>query len=195
VTVNTVALFLALLAVVAELGAAAVAGAWLLHRARSGSTAWQQWIVAGFGPSAFPLAAVVAGVSMAGSLYFSEVANFVPCSLCWYQRIAMYSLAVLLGLAAVRRDSGIRPYAMVLAAIGLAISTYHVMVERFPNLESGVCSATAPCTVIWVKELGYLTIPTMAWSGFAAILALLATDGAHRAVDTGARDVSQEARS
>jgi disulfide bond formation protein DsbB len=109
-----------------------------------------------------------------GSLYFSEVAHFLPCRLCWYQRIGMYPLVPLLGLAAWRRDSGIRPYAAALAAIGAAISAYHIVIERFPDLESGACDPTNPCSLIWVERFGYLTIPAMALSAFALVLTLLA---------------------
>jgi disulfide bond formation protein DsbB len=126
------------------------------------------------GPNALALAAAVAITCMTGSLYYSEVANFPPCKLCWYQRIAMYPLAIMLPIAAVRRDVAIRPYAMTLAGVGAVISVYHMLVERFPNLESGSCDPTNPCSIIWVEPLGYLTIPTMALSGFAFILTLLA---------------------
>ena len=77
---------------------------------------------------------------MAGSLYFSEVAGLVPCVLCWYQRIAMYPLAILLTLAAVRGDQSFRPYAATLAAIGALIAAYHVALQRIPGLPSGSCS-------------------------------------------------------
>jgi disulfide bond formation protein DsbB len=86
----------------------------------------------------------------------------------------MYPLVPILGLAAVRRDRGIRPYAAILAGLGAVIASYHVILERFPTLESNVCDPTTPCTVIWVQRLGYLTIPTMALSGFALVLTLLA---------------------
>ena len=66
-----------------------------------------------------PLAFVVATVATLGSLYLSEVANFVPCRLCWYQRIAMYPLPVLLGVAWWKRDDGVRRYALPLAIIGM----------------------------------------------------------------------------
>ena len=75
-------------------------------------------------------AAVVAAVCMGGSLYFSEVANFPPCKLCWYQRYAMYPLVPILGVAAWRGFTRIRPYAFALAAIGSMVSTYHILVER-----------------------------------------------------------------
>jgi disulfide bond formation protein DsbB len=87
----------------------------------------------------------------------------------------MYPLVPILGMAAVRRDTGVRPYAAALAGIGAVISAYHVLVERFPTLESSVCEPTNPCTLIWVERLGFLTIPTMALIGFSFVLTLLAT--------------------
>jgi disulfide bond formation protein DsbB len=122
---------------------------------------------------ALPFAAAVAVACMAGSLYFSEVAGFVPCTLCWYQRIAMYSLAVILTVAAVRRDLTIRWYALPLAGIGIVISTYHWLLERFPELDAGACSSTIPCEFIWFERFGFVTLPFMAFTGFAAVIALL----------------------
>lgn len=124
-------------------------------------------------PVALWLGALVALVATAGSLYFSEVAGFVPCVLCWYQRIAMYPLVVLLGVAAWRGDAGIRRYAAPLALIGALISVYHIGVERLPGLPSGACSLAAPCDLIWVERFGFVTIPVMALAGFLAILTLL----------------------
>jgi len=121
-----------------------------------------------------PLAFVVATVATLGSLYLSEVANFVPCRLCWYQRIAMYPLPILLGVAWWKRDDGVRRYAVPLAVIGMAISTYHILVERFPWLEeSGVCEVANPCSVRWLERFGFITIPTMALAAFALISGLL----------------------
>ena len=134
-------------------------------------------IVATVGPMALGLAALVGVTSMLGSLYFSEVAHFTPCKLCWYQRIAMYSAAIIVTVGAYRRDANIRLYAVVLAAIGGIISVYHILVERYPTLETSACDPTNPCSLIWVKRLGYVTIPTMALSGFAAMVALM---GVHR---------------
>jgi disulfide bond formation protein DsbB len=121
-----------------------------------------------------PLAFVVALVSTLGSLYLSEVAHFVPCRLCWYQRIAMYPLPVLLGIAWVTRDERVRRYVLPLASIGGCISIYHILVERFPSLESNrVCDPTNPCTIRWVERFGFVTIPVMALCGFALIVGLL----------------------
>src|SRR3954447_5731797 len=167
VVTSTVTLYLALLAVVAEL-VVLIAVALVVVAPRAGRD-----LAAAVRPSALVLAFWVAVVATAGSLYFSEVAHFLPCRLCWYQRIAMYPLVPILGIAAWRRDVGVRPYALALAGIGGLISTYHVLLERFPSLETSACDKANPCTLIWVKRFGYLTIPAMALSAFALIVVLL----------------------
>ena len=78
-----------------------------------------------------------------------------------------------LGLAAVRRDQEIRLYGILLAAIGVPISIWHLLVERFPTLEGTSCDPANPCSIIWIERFGFLTIPAMALSGFVAIIALL----------------------
>ena len=124
-------------------------------------------------PVALWLAFAVAVTSMVGSLYLSEVAGFVPCALCWYQRIAMYPLVVILGVAAIRADPGVVRYAVPVAAIGAFISIWHIGVERLPGIPSGACSLEAPCDLIYIERFGFVTIPTMALFGFLAILTLL----------------------
>jgi len=173
-SVDQVSLFLALLAVVAELATATalvlgIGGRFSPALRRLSHPALEQ-----VGPSALALAATVATVCMAGSLYFSEVAHFPPCHLCWLQRFCMYPLVPVLWIAAWRKAGGVRPYAAALAVVGACISTYHVALEHHPEWESSVCDPKNPCTLIWVKRLGYLTIPTMALSGFALIITLLA---------------------
>lgn len=171
--VATVALFYALLALVAN---ATVIALVVLALARGRSPSAQRWleeIRSNLGPSALVGAFVVAALAMGGSLYFSEIAHFEPCRLCWYQRIAMYPLVVILGVAAWRRDVGVRRYAVPLAAIGAVISTYHYALEWFPWLDSGVCAATAPCTLVWFRELGFISLPYLALSAFLLIIALL----------------------
>ena len=164
-TTQTATLVFALLAVAAQVLVvvalvALVTGRWAVLRARVGRFT-------------LPAAATVALTASLGSLYLSEVANFPPCRLCWFQRIAMYPLVPLLGVAAVRRDQGVRTYGIVIAALGVPISVWHLFVERFPNLEGSSCDPLNPCSIIWVERLGYLTIPAMALSGFVLIIALL----------------------
>lgn len=125
------------------------------------------------GPAALWLAFLVALTATAGSLYLSEVAGFIPCTLCWYQRIAMYPLVLVLGIAAWRGDMAIRRYVVPVAVIGALIAAYHVALQRLPSLPSGSCSLDAPCTAIYVERFGFVTIPVMALVAFLAILTLL----------------------
>ena len=115
----------------------------------------------------FALALVVAIVATSGSLYLSEVAHFIPCRLCWYQRAAMYPLVPLLAVSLWRRWFGARWVVFAIAVVGGSISVWHILIERFPTLETGACDPDNPCSLIWVRRLGYLTIPTMALSAFA----------------------------
>lgn len=116
------------------------------------------------------VAAVIAVVAMAGSLYYSESVGFEPCELCWYQRIAMYSLAVVLPIAALRRES-LTPYVLTLAGIGLAISIYHYQLEWFPD-QGSTCAIDNPCSLRTVEEFGFVSLPFMAGCGFVAIAGL-----------------------
>ncbi|MEX2562517.1 MAG: disulfide bond formation protein B [Nitriliruptoraceae bacterium] len=120
---------------------------------------------------ALPLATAVAVVATTGSLYLSEVAGYVPCLLCWYQRIAMYPLVIILGVAALRRDRSVWLTAVPIASIGTAVSGWHIMIEQRPAL-GGVCDPVAPCALKWVEEFGFLTLPTMALIGFGTIIVL-----------------------
>ncbi len=164
-----IANLLAILSLVALALVVLLVVAWFLRRSGSdrlglGELDERAWLT---------LATVVAAIATAGSLYFSEVAHFIPCQLCWYQRIAMYPQVLLLGMAALRRDIGIRPYAMAMSLIGAAISFYHVIIQRFPSLSTGACSADAPCTQINLEVFGFVTIPFLALSAFLLIFALL----------------------
>ena len=169
VTTETAEVFFALLALVGAITSIALLVARLLAP-RSAAAAALVDAVAG---PALPVAAVVAAACMAGSLYFSEVADFVPCTLCWYQRSAMYPLVVILGIAAFRHDRDVRFYVIPLASIGAVISTYHFFVERFPDIEGGFCSSSIPCNVQWFDPVfGFVSLPFMALCGFVLIISL-----------------------
>ena len=123
------------------------------------------------------LAGGVAVFATLGSLYLSESVGLIPCKLCWFQRIAMYPLAVILPMAAFRKDHRARLYAVVLATIGAGIAAYHRLLQAFPSLDTGSCSAVGPsCSSPLIKEFGFVTIPYMALSAFLLILALLYAD-------------------
>jgi hypothetical protein len=120
-------------------------------------------------PHLVGVVSAVTGVATMGSLYLSEVAGYIPCDLCWVQRIAMYPLAVISGVALLRRRTDLWAYAVPLAAIGLATSAWHVVVERVPAAGAS-CDVTNPCSAIWVERFGFITIPVMAGSGFLFVL-------------------------
>ena len=163
-------LFFSVLAVVA------LAGAVLLLAARliGSRVPLLREFEATIAPSAVWLAWLVAATAMAGSLYFSEVVHLRPCRLCWYQRFAMYPLVLALAGYALTKNRWFRRYARVGAGVGIAISTWHYLVEWFPSLEpSNVCEIANPCTTVWFRRMGFVTIPFMALSGFLAITFLL----------------------
>ena len=132
------------------------AGAWLTQVRASGL-----WIIC-----------MITTGAMVGSLYFSESVGFAPCKLCWYQRIAMYSIAIISFVAALRNDKNIVRYTIVLAPIGLVVSTYHYLLEWFPTLETNVCSLDVPCTAVWFRELGFVTLCFMAGCAFITVIAV-----------------------
>jgi len=167
-------LFFALLAFVA--GAAAIAVLAVSTLPTAGAVRLRHDVA----DAALPLALAVAATSMAGSLYYSEVMDYTPCKLCWFQRICMYPLVALLAVALVRRDRGVRPYVLVLSLIGAAVSIYHYQLQQFPSQASAVCTVEAPCTAKEVDQFGFVTIPLMALAGFALIAALMVSLRASR---------------
>ena len=172
-TTDAVTLFFALLAVGAEAAVVLLATLTLGARLSPAVAAWREQALGAIGPKAFGLALVVATVATSGSLYLSEVAHFVPCRLCWYQRAAMYPLVPLLAVMLWRRWFRARWAVLAIAVAGGSVSAWHILIERFPTLETGACDPDNPCSLIWVRRLGYLTIPTMALSAFALIAALM----------------------
>ncbi len=113
-------------------------------------------------------------IAMLGSLYFSEIANFPPCVLCWYQRIAMYPLVFILGFAIYKKNREMILPAFVLAAIGWAIGLYHNLLyyEILPEA-AAPCIAGVSCTTKFIEWFGFVTIPLLAFAGFTGILILL----------------------
>ena len=165
--------FLALLVLIAAIGAIGLVILAVASRGSEAAAGLLDGLRASIGPAGLWLAFIVSLVAVLGSLHLSEIVGFVPCTLCWYQRIAMYPLVLLLGIAAVRTDTAIRRYAVPLASIGGLISAYHVAVQRLPGLPSGSCSLDVPCSAIYVERFGFVTIPVMALVGFVSILVIL----------------------
>jgi len=108
---------------------------------------------------------LVASASTLGSLFLSEVANLVPCQLCWWQRIFMYPQAIILLIALIKNDNGVAKYVLSLSVIGALIAIYHYIMQLFPNVLE--CSEeVAKCSVIQFAEFGYITIPVMSFTAF-----------------------------
>ncbi len=118
---------------------------------------------------------LVAIVATVGSLYFSEVRMFVPCVLCWYQRILMYPLVLLLGVQTYRQDGKAFAYTLPLSVLGMIVAGYHVLYERIPGFGfAAVCrGGGVPCDVIYINWLGFITIPVLALTAFTIITVLL----------------------
>jgi disulfide bond formation protein DsbB len=117
---------------------------------------------------------VVAAIATGGSLFLSEIAGFVPCELCWYQRICMYPLSILTLLIAVHRDYRVARYLLPLPIVGAGVSIYHILVENHVVTTPQGCQIGAGCTVKWINEFGYMTIPTLALTAFVLLIGFLA---------------------
>lgn len=113
---------------------------------------------------------VIALLSTVGSLFFSEVMGLPPCALCWYQRIAMYPLVLIIATGIVARDRRVRAYALPLALAGLAASVYHNLLYYGVVPETLTpCSEGASCTERQIEWLGFITIPLMGLASFVAL--------------------------
>ena len=121
------------------------------------------------------LAFAVAAIATGGSLFFSEVAHFVPCELCWYQRIAMYPLSITLLLAAIANDHRVARYLLPFPIVGAGVAIYHLLVENHVVEQTQACLISAPggCATRWIEEFGYVTIPTLSLSAFVLLFAFL----------------------
>jgi disulfide bond formation protein DsbB len=118
---------------------------------------------------------IVAAIATGGSLFFSQVAGFIPCELCWFQRICMYPLSIILLLAAIAGDYRVARYLLPLPIVGACVSIYHVLVENHVVGETSQCLVSAPggCATKWINEFGYMTIPTLALTAFVLLIEFL----------------------
>ncbi|KQL48897.1 disulfide oxidoreductase [Brevibacillus choshinensis] len=115
----------------------------------------------------------IALIATAGSLFFSEVLKYIPCDLCWYQRILMYPLVILLGVASAKKDYKMSLYTLILSVIGGLISLYHYLIQKVPALhELGNACGIVPCNSDYINWLGFITIPFLALIAFALIIVL-----------------------
>lgn len=126
-----------------------------------------------FARSSLSIALLTAWVAMLGSLYFSNVLGYLPCDLCWYQRILMYPLAGILAIGILRRDESLPYYILPFSLAGQALATYHYLLEKTQIFGAPTaCLTGVPCTVAWINWLGFITIPFLAMSAFFIITAM-----------------------
>lgn len=121
------------------------------------------------------IALAAAWVATLGSLYFSEVAGFLPCTLCWYQRILMYPLALLLAVGLLRRDPHLPVLVLPFSLTGLGFATYHYLLEKTDIFgQPTACQAGVSCVTAWINWFGFVTIPFLALVGFLVITVMAA---------------------
>ena len=113
-------------------------------------------------------------VATLGSLYFSEVRQVIPCDMCWYQRIAMYPLVILLGMATFRSDIEMKRYALPFSVIGMGLSSLHYAEQKIESFGGmAPCQSGVPCDGEYINWLGFITIPFLALIAFVIITVCL----------------------
>ena len=132
------------------------------------------------------LAFIVALTATLGSLYFSEVRHFIPCTLCWYQRILMYPLVIITLVGIIERDDFLPAYVLPFALVGTVVAGYHYAIQLGIMGSSTSCAIGVPCSSRYVNYFGFVTIPLMALTAFLLILVIMwATRRANAALDVG----------
>ncbi|WP_096189489.1 disulfide oxidoreductase [Evansella halocellulosilytica] len=112
----------------------------------------------------------IALIATLGSLFFSEVRNYIPCELCWVQRIFMYPLAITLAIAAVKKDAKQAFYTLPISVIGAGFSLYHYLVQKIPAIgENSTACGIIPCNHQYINWFGFMTIPFLAFIAFMSI--------------------------
>lgn len=120
------------------------------------------------------LSFLIVTVATLGSLFYSEIAGFDPCNLCWYQRIFIYPQVFLLGLALIKKEKAIIDYSLLLLGVGFFISLYHNYIY-YNNITSSACGVDniGSCSARYILELGFMSIPLMALTAFVLTGAML----------------------
>ncbi len=120
---------------------------------------------------------VVAAIATGGSLFLSEIRAFIPCDLCWFQRVCMYPLSWILLVLAWRGDHRISRYLLPFPVFGAGVSVYHLLIEHGVITEPQSCSilpgSPVGCGTQWINEFGYITIPLLALTGFLLLIGFL----------------------
>jgi disulfide bond formation protein DsbB len=117
---------------------------------------------------------LVSLIATLGSLFFSEVMRLPPCVLCWYQRIAMFPLVLVLGVGLLSSDARSVRYAVPLAGVGWAVAAYHLLVFWGVVSEAlAPCGKGSSCADADVQVAGVVPIPLLSFAAFTGILVAL----------------------
>lgn len=109
-------------------------------------------------------------IATLGSLYYSEIRGFTPCTLCWYQRIIMYPIILISGIALFQKNAHITLTTAIFGIIGTGTSLYHYGIQKLTFLsDSAPACGLVPCTGQYVNYLGFITIPFLALTAFILI--------------------------
>ena len=119
------------------------------------------------------LAFAPALAALLGSLYYSEVAGFIPCTLCWYQRILMYPLSLIILIGIVQQDEYLPNYVLPFSILGIGFSGYHYLIQLGILSQPDTCSGGIPCGLRYVNYFGFVTIPFMALTAFVLITGVM----------------------
>ena len=120
------------------------------------------------------LSFLISLIATLGSLFFSEIMNFIPCSLCWYQRIFMYPLVFLFSINLLFPDDKIFKYTFPLVVVGWIISVYHnLLILKIIPENLSPCVQGIPCSVDYLNWFGFITIPLLSFFAYTSILILL----------------------
>lgn len=125
-----------------------------------------------FGKNALAIGFITALGGMAASLFYSEVAGYVPCNLCWLQRIFLYPQVIVLGMAIWKKDARVADYSIALSSIGGIIAGYHSYIQ-YGGSPLIPCSSAGLCAQRFVFEYGYITIPLMSLSTFVFLISIM----------------------
>ncbi len=116
------------------------------------------------------IALVTAWVAMMGSLYFSQVRHYIPCELCWYQRIIMYPLTGIIAFGLLRKDTNTPHVVLPFSVLGMGVATYHYLLQKTTIFSSvSTCQVGVPCTTMWINWFGFVTIPMLSLTAFTII--------------------------
>lgn len=130
------------------------------------------WLMKLISKKAMLFVLIIASIAMLGSLFFSEIAGYEPCKLCWFQRILMYPQVLLLAIALTEKDKRALVYSAALSLVGALIAGYHYLLQigAVPPLSCGTVGYSVSCSEKFVMNFGYVTIPMMALTAFLLIL-------------------------